>query len=159
MNPRLLKLCQWDFIEYANAVIFGTAPDNLPVTRQLAGIGRVHGGFYSWLPRNTDDLAIVLQHKTKPKPYTTYQPPNGSQADAICSLTECLLRNQGYLVGISCISPDTYRAMFAGSAKCLTFLINPDTLKQITSVETLTNHLDNIASQLINQINEPTRNV
>lgn len=130
MNSILLKLCQWDFTSYGEAIaaspyetdtifyrkapLVAVKPLDQPIdpvctytTHQLR-IEREPFGFYSWLPTDATDRSIVLEHRVKPNPWTDFQP---SENDAplikfICSTVEGLIGERSTFLmgnmGINC---------------------------------------------------------
>jgi hypothetical protein len=114
-KQRLLELCQWDFVSYEAALAISpyktdvirykkeTDPfqATIPATHEIKITTELFG-FYSWMPTDKDDRAVVLEQKTQPKPWTDYKPKDLEQTQFICLTIEALVRERGFLVGVNC---------------------------------------------------------
>lgn len=134
-QKRLVELCQWDFVSYSDAVAtspYGTdvirytkmreplkiydpssrPTDIIEIQQYEIRVGTEPFGFYSWMPTCPSDRAIILAHKTKPKPWTTYKPENEEETNSICSIVERLIGHRGLLAGVSCIGEQLFAKEF-----------------------------------------------
>jgi hypothetical protein len=182
-KTRLLEICQWDFLSYSEALStspFGTEkiryskmseplkvhePSSLlPVLSQRdtyeIRIGRDPFGFFAWMPTCKDDRALVLEYKTKPKPWTAYKSRNEDQAKFISSTIEAIMGSQGFLVGVSCIGVqlfvEQFMVMFARNTLnpmpvAFTFYVSHRLFFEYQSNDGKVEYLDGVASEILCQ--------
>jgi len=120
----IINLCQWDFLTFGEAL--SISPDNCDGIRYIKFEELRHSsnlnslislppifeiristepfGFYSWMPTNENDRALVLEQKIYPKPWTDYEPENKIQIEFICSFIDSILREHGLLTGVACVA-------------------------------------------------------
>lgn len=132
----LLNLCKWDFVTYDDALKISPGERNIIIYRNTEGIDASEQsennviqiekkpfGFYSWMPTNESDRAIVLKHKTKPKLWTKHKVEDIESVNFICSTIERIISAKGFLVGITCTEESIFEKNFiAGFA---TSALNP----------------------------------
>jgi hypothetical protein len=141
-NQELVELCKWDFLSYEAALAISpygtnvirytkiqepylreakpsTLPEFIPREHYEIRVGTEPFGFYSWMPSDNNARALVLEQKTKPKPWTDYKPKDEKYVDFISSTIEALVREHGFLAGVSCVGgqffPEEFVIMFARS--------------------------------------------
>lgn len=171
MNQQeMFDYCEWDFRSADEAL--SLSPNSLPIIRYqkfdpgASGIiqtvqaiklkstnctlevGTDPFGFYSWLPTDPEDKALLLSLKTKPKPYTRYIPTDGSQANMVCTLAENLFSERGLLTGVSCVKPKNYIVMFAGLAKYTYFDVSWDLMMGKATVDALKQNITKTVNDL-----------
>lgn len=180
-TDELIELCQWDFVSYKDASSISPTgrgvipyqkirlplgsynPDALPSLIQTDNFEiRIRPepfGFYSWMPTSPEDRAVVLEHKVRPKPWTSHKPKNEERTNFVCSTIETLIDARSFLAGVSCVSErhdaEQFLIMFAVNSvnsvpiylKC--FIELEELFMRYQSKEQIVGCLDSVVDEIL----------